>query len=291
MKPAEFEYYAPTSLDEALELLAEHGYDVKVLAGGQSLIPAMNFRMALPPALLDLNNVPELFYIRPTEDGGVAIGAMTRDSAVEFDPIVKERFPVIVETMPAVAHPQIRNRGTFGGNIAHGDPTAQLPAVCLALNAQCRIMSKNGERWEALETFYSGPFTPNLESNELLVEVMLPPLPAGGGASYQQMARQAGAQALVGVCAVVGLDAEGRFDLVRIAMTSVGETPLLASQAMESLIGQAPTPEAINAAAKIASQDDIDPGADIHTSVEYRRHLAYVLTVRALTEAVKQAGA
>ncbi|MCL4562807.1 MAG: FAD binding domain-containing protein [Chloroflexi bacterium] len=290
MKPASFEYYAPTNVDEALARLAELGYGVKVLAGGQSLVPSMNFRLAQPPALLDLNNVQELFYIRPTSDGGVAIGTMTRDSQVEHDALIKEKFPIIAAAMHFMAHPQIRNRGTFGGAIAHADPTAQLPAVVLALNGRMRIRSQQGERWVAAEEFFVGPFTSVLEPEELLVEVELPPTPAHSGWSYRQMERQAGAQALVGVAVMVSLDEAGKCRSARIAFLSVGETAVLARQAAQMLTGQKPTAELIHAAAETAANVDIEPGGDIHCSVEYRRHLAEVLARQALTEAFERAG-
>ncbi len=289
MKPAPFDYYAPTSVTEALDVLDSLGYDVKVLAGGQSLIPAMNFRMALPSALLDLNNIADLAYIRSTPDGGVAIGAMTRDSDVEHDAMVIERFPLIVESMPHIAHPQIRNRGTFGGAIAHADPTAQLPAVCMALKARYLVRSKSGERWVETDEFFLGPFTTALNPEELLVEVAIPPMAKRSGSSYKQMARQAGAQALVGAATVVTLDAQGRCEDVRMVLFSVGETPVLAVEAAKELVGQVPTPEAIQAAASVAAATDVDPGGDIHCSVEFRRHLVEVLAAQSLTEAFERA--
>ncbi len=146
MKPAPFEYYAPTSVEEALATLQNLGYDGKVLAGGQSLIPAMNFRMARPAALVDLNKVKELFYIKPTDDGGLAIGTMTRDSVVEKDPLVAQRFPIVPFVVKHIAHPQIRNRGTFGGAIAHADPAAQIPALSVALKARFLVRKQGGER-------------------------------------------------------------------------------------------------------------------------------------------------
>jgi CO/xanthine dehydrogenase FAD-binding subunit len=288
MKPAPFDYYAPASLVEALEILSEKGYDIKVLAGGQSLIPSMNFRLAQPPALLDLNNIPDLAYIRSTEDGGVVIGAMTRDTAVEYDETVTGRFPLIKEAMPNIAHPQIRNRGTFGGAIAHADPTGQLPAVTLALNARYHVRSKKSDRWVGCDDFFLGPFTTVMEPDELLIEVEIPALPAHTGTSYQQMARQAGAQALVGVCAVVSLDG-GKVAAARITLLSVGETPVLAVNAGESLLGKELTAGAIAAAAEIAATQDTDPGGDIHCTPEYRRHLIRVLVGRALTAAGERA--
>jgi aerobic carbon-monoxide dehydrogenase medium subunit len=291
MKPAPFDYYAPTSVEEALEILSDKGYDIKVLAGGQSLIPSMNFRLAQPPALLDLNNIPDLSYIRATPEGGVAIGAMTRDTEVEYDPTVTERFPVIREAMPHIAHPQIRNRGTFGGAIAHADPTAQLPAITLALQARYHVRSKNGDRWVESDEFFTGPFSTALEIDELLVEVEIPPMAPHTGTSYKQMARQAGAQALVGVVSVVTLDAHNRVDAARITLLSVGQTPLLSVNASESLLGKELTPDAIAAAAEISATQDTDPGGDIHCSPEYRRHLIRVLVAQSLTSAGERAKA
>ena len=177
MKPIPFDYFAPTSVDEALTHLNELGYAGKVLAGGQSLIPAMNFRMARPGALVDLNNIPDLAYIRPNADGSVAVGTMTRDSAVEKHAVIAERFPLIAEVMTYIAHPQIRNRGTFGGAIAHADPAAQLPALSLLMNAELKIQKQGGQRVVAAEEFFFGPFMTVIEPEELLTEVLLRPLP------------------------------------------------------------------------------------------------------------------
>lgn len=291
MKPAPFDYYAPESLDEALEILSEKEYDIKVLAGGQSLVPSMNFRLAQPPALLDLNNIPDMAYIRANPDGGVTIGTMTRDSDVENDPQVGERFPLIREAMPHIAHPQIRNRGTFGGAIAHADPTGQLPAVTTALGARYHLRSKDADRWVNCDEFFLGPFTTALGPDELLLEVEIPPLPARTGTSYQQMARQSGAQALVGVASVVTLDGSGKVASARVVLLSVGETPVLAVKTAESLVGKDLTPEAAAAAAEIAATQDTDPGGDIHCTPEFRRHLIRVLVARSLTEAGERARA
>jgi len=289
MKPAAFDYYAPTSVDEALETVAQLGYDGKVLAGGQSLIPAMNFRMALPAALVDLNSVPELSYIRPTDEGGILIGTMTRDSAVEFSDLVKARAPMVSETMPHVAHPQIRNRGTFGGCLAHADPTAQLPAVVTALNARYHIRGSGGDRWISSEEFYTGPFATAIEPDEMLIEIEIPAMAQRTGSSYRQVARQVGAQALVGAASVLTLDDAGRVMEARIALTSVGEVPVMANQAISLLVGEVLTADTIIAAAEAAATVDIDPGGDIHCSAEYRRHLTRVLTRQSLTEALERA--
>ena len=172
MKPAPFKYYAPTTVEEALALMAEHGWDAKPLAGGQSLIPLLNFRLAQPSVIVDLNNISELFYIRP-DDGGLLIGAMTRQAQVEHDPLVAERAPLVHEVMPQIAYPQIRTRGTFGGSLAHADPSAELVAVSIALDGRFKLRSQAGERWVPADEFFVGLFTTVLEPDELLVEIAL----------------------------------------------------------------------------------------------------------------------
>ena len=290
MKPAPFEYYAPTTTEEALARLAEHGYDAKVLAGGQSLIPTMNFRLAQPSVLVDLNHIPELFYIKPDKNGGVLVGALSRESQVEHDALIAERAPLVHETMPDIAHPQIRSRGTFGGCIAHADPAAELPAVSVALNARFRVRSRSGERWIPAEEFFIGFFTTALEPDELLIETALPAMPPRSGWSFQEIARRHGDYALVGVAAVVTLDDKDQCQEARLVFLSVGDGPVEARQAAEALRGQAPTSEAIRAAAEIAASQDVDPSRDIHASADYRRHLVKVLTRRVLEQAFERAG-
>jgi carbon-monoxide dehydrogenase medium subunit len=291
MKPAPFKYYAPTTIDEALAHLAEHGWDAKALAGGQSLIPMMNFRLAQPSILIDLNNISELFYIRPNGNGngGLRVGAMTRQSQLERDPLVAERAPLIRAAMPQLATPAIRSRGTIGGSIAHADPSAELVAVSVALDARFRLRNQAGERWVQADEFFVGMFTTLLEPDELLVEIALPAMPPRSGWSFLEVARRHHDFALVGVTAVVTLDDRGQCQQARLVLFSVGDGPVLARQAAETLVGQAPTPEIIRAAAETAAKADIDPGSDIHASAEYRRHLANVLSRRALTQAFERA--
>jgi len=289
MKPAPFKYYAPTTVDEALAHLAEHGWDAKVLAGGQSLIPLLNFRLAQPSVLVDLNNVSELFYVRP-DDGGLLLGAMTRQSQVEHDALVAERAPLVHEVMPQIAYPQIRTRGTFGGSLAHADPSAELVAVSLALKARLRLRSQAGERWVPADEFFVGLFTTVLEPDELLVEIALPPMPPRSGWSFLQITRRHHDFCLAGVAVLVTLDEQGQCEQARLVFLSVGDGPVDACQATEMLVGQAPTPEVIGAAAETAASADIDPGSDIHASAEYRRHLSKVLARRTLTQAFERAG-
>lgn len=291
MKPAPFEYYAPTTVEEVLTHLAEHGYDAKVLAGGQSLIPMMNFRLAQPSVLIDLNNVSELFFIRPDENGGLRLGAMARHNQVELDPLVTERAPLIHETMPKIATPQIRSRGTFGGSISHADPAAELAAVSVALDGRFRLRSQNSERWVQASEFFVGMFTTLLEPDELLVETAFPSLPPRSGYALEEVARRPHDFALAGVAAAVTLDNKGQCQQARLVFLSVGDGPVEARQAAETLRGQAPTMEAIRSAAEIAATTDIDPGSDIHASAKYRRHLAKVLAGRALEKAFERARA
>ncbi|MCW5849458.1 MAG: xanthine dehydrogenase family protein subunit M [Anaerolineae bacterium] len=290
MKPAPFEYYVPRSLDEALALLAEHGYDAKPLAGGQSLVPAMNFRLAQPAVLVDLNNLADLAGIMADGEGGLRIGAMTRQRAVERSPLVAQRAPLLAETLPYIAHPQIRNRGTVGGSLAHNDPAAELPAVALALDARMRVRKQDGERVVAASDFFLGIFTTALEPDELLTEIVFPPLPPRSGVAFEEMARRHGDYALVGCAARVTLAENGKVSDSRLVFFSVGDGPVQAVAAAKTLRGQRPGPAAMRASAEAASQE-IDPPSDIHASADFRRHLAQVLARRALTRAVDRASA
>lgn len=289
MKPPPFQYFAPTTVEEALDLLGEHGWDAKPLAGGQSLIPTLNFRLAQPAILVDLNNISDLFYIRAGKNDGVRIGAMTRHSQVEHDALIPQRAPLVHETMPLIAHAQIRNRGTFGGSLAHNDPAAELPAVTLARGGRLRLRSQSGERWVPADEFFLGLFTTALEPEELLVEVELPALPPRTGWAIREMARRPGDYALLGVTAVVTLDDVNKCQAARLVFFSTGgEDPTDARQAVEVLVGETPTPEVIRAAAETAASEDIDPTGDIHATAEYRRHLAKVLTRQALEQAFER---
>jgi CO/xanthine dehydrogenase FAD-binding subunit len=289
MKPAPFKYHAPTTVDEALARLSEHGWDAKVLAGGQSLIPMMNFRLAQPAVLVDLNNVSELFFVRPARDGGLRVGAMTRQRQVEKDPSIAERAPMLHEAMPKIAYPQIRSRGTLGGSIAHADPSAELVAASVALSGRFRLRSRRGERWVPAEEFFIGLFTTVLEPDELLIEVALPPMPPRSGWSFLEVARRHHDFALVGVAAVVALDKKGLCERSRLVYFSVGDGPVEAHQATGLLNGQVPTEELIREAAETAGDADVDPNSDINASAEYRRHLVKVLGRRALVQAFERA--
>jgi len=289
MKPAPFEYFAPKTIEETLVYLAEHGYDAKVLAGGQSLVPMMNFRLAQPSIIVDINNVQELSFIRESEDGGLRIGALARHNQVEHNSLVAGRAPLIFETMPHIATVQVRSRGTFGGSIAHADPSAELAAVSVALEGSFLLRGHQGERWVPANEFFVGLFTTALEPEELLVEANFPPLPERTGCALVEVARRPHDFALVGVAAVVTLDRNDLCQGAHLVLLSVGDGPVEAHQAVERLKNKPLTRESMNAAAEAAANLDIDPGGDIHASAEYRKHLAGVLSYRALEKAYHRA--
>lgn len=293
MKPAPFQYFAPQSLDEALDLLAEHGSDAKPLAGGQSLIPAMNFRLAHPAVLVDLNRIPELQYIddtaRPFESRATEkifrIGGMTRHRTVELSSVVATHAPLVTKAMPFVAHPAIRTRGTIGGSLAHADPAAELPAVMLALGATIVTSSRTGTRQIAASDFFVGLFTTALEPGEIVTEVRIPLQPSRTGVAFDEVSRRHGDFALAGVAATVTVNESGRCSRANVALLSVADKPVIAATIARHLEGQVPSAEAIRAASEAAAAADIDPTSDIHASSRYRRQLAAVLTRRVLERA------
>lgn len=289
MKPAPFEYRSPDSLEEALEILGEHGGDAKLLAGGQSLVPAMNFRIVQPALLVDLNRLRELDYIEPLDRNGLRIGAMTRERRLEFNLLVDGSSPLLAEAIPHVAHPQIRNRGTLGGSLANADPAAELPVIALALGARMKVRSSKAERWVAAQDFFVGMFTTALAPEEMLVEVELPPVPAGTGSSFMEVAPRSGDYALMGIAALVTLDERGVCRQARLVYLNAGDGPVAAQEAARLLEGGAIDVEAIESAAALASEKEINPFGNLHASPEYQRHLARVLTRKALKQAAERA--
>lgn len=291
MKPAAFDYHRPASRGEALGLLAEHGGDAKPLAGGQSLIPAMNFRLAMPAVLVDLNAIADLSHI--TRQGNcLRIGAMTRHRGVERSEDVRVSAPLVHEAMPFIAHAAVRTRGTIGGSLAHADPAAELPAVMIALDARIRVENVQGSREVPAADFFTGLFSTTLEPGELVTEIAIPATQADGsrtGTAFEEFSRRHGDFALAGVAARVAMDGSGRCTLARIALFGVGDRPMLGSSCARILEGQTPSAGIIRAAADAAANDDIDPTSDIHASSRYRRHLAGVLTRRALERAFDRA--
>jgi carbon-monoxide dehydrogenase medium subunit len=288
MKPAPFEYHAPHSIAQALELLQEHGDTAKILAGGQSLVPAMNFRVVQPSMLIDLNRLKEMDFVR--EDECLHIGAMTRERTLEFDERIAKRIPLLHEAVPNIAHPQIRNRGTIGGSIVNADPAAELPVLMLALDARLKALSLSGERWIDAKDFFVGMFTTDLAPDEILMEVELPFIQARTGWSFLEVAPRAGDYALMGVAALVSLDEDGKCRHAKLVYLNAGDGPVDAKEAAQSLEGESINDALIDSAAVLASEKEITPFGNIHASPEFQRHLANVLTKKALKQAVERAG-
>jgi CO/xanthine dehydrogenase FAD-binding subunit len=289
MKPAPFEYHAPDSVEEALALLNDLGGDAKLLAGGQSLVPAMNFRVVQPSALIDLNRIRELDYLH--EDGGcLRIGAMTRERTLEMSPLVAKWSPLLMEAMPHVAHPQIRNRGTLGGSLANADPAAELPVVMLALEARLKVRIEEKERWVDAKDFFSGMFTTDLAPGEMLVEIELPSQRSRTGWSFMEVAPRAGDYALMGVAALVTVDEDGKCISAKLVYLNAGDGPVDAKEAIKALQNESINDRRIEEAATIASEQEINPFGNIHASPEFQRHLAKVLTKRTLQQATQRAG-
>jgi carbon-monoxide dehydrogenase medium subunit len=288
MKPAPFEYYVPDSIEQALNLLREHGDTARLLAGGQSLVPAMNFRVVQPGVLIDLNRVGELTYIHENEVT-LHIGAMTRERQLEFDPVIARRTPLLAEAMPHVAHPQIRNRGTLGGSLANADPAAELPVIMLALGARLKIRNADGERWADARDFFVGMFATDLAADEMLVEIELPSTSSNTGWCFMEVAPRAGDYALMGVAAMVTLDEDRRCKHARLVYLNAGDGPVEAREAGSALEGKVPDDQSIDEAADLASQKEINPFGNIHTSPEFQRHLARVLTRKTLKQATERA--
>ena len=284
MKPGPFEFIAPDTMEGALSALNQHGHDAKLLAGGQSLIPAMNFRMMSPAVLIDLNRIEELDYIEETDSGGLKIGAMTRQRTVERSDLVSARAPLLFETMPHIAHLQIRSRGTIGGSLAHADPAAELPVVALALDAQLHIQGPEGKRTIAADDFFQFLFTTDLAHNEILTGIELPPLPERTGWAFEEFARRKGDYAIAGVAAWITVNEAGTCTDARLVYLNLADVPLSGEKARDALIGRAPDEAAFKDAAGEAA-GEVRPEGNVHASPEYQRHLAGVLTQRALARA------
>lgn len=290
MKPAPFEYHVPDSVDQALALMHEHADAAKILAGGQSLVPAMNFRVVQPSMLVDLNRIKELDYIR--EDGTcLRIGAMTRERTLERDERIAKHSPLLHEAAPHIAHPQIRNRGTIGGSIVNADPAAELPVLMMALNARLKAQSTRGERWLAASDFFVGMFTTALQPDEILVEIEIPFLPPRTGWSFMEVAPRAGDYALMGVACLVAVDDAGTCSHAKLVYLNAGDGPVDAKESAQTLTGQQLNDDLIASAAEHAGEAEINPFGNVHTSPEFQRHLAKVLTRKTLKQALERTGA
>ena len=287
MKPPRFDYHAPESIDEALDLLGECGPDARLLAGGQSLVPVLNFRLARPRALIDINRVPGLAGIADAGDR-LRIGAMTRQRAIETSEAVARAAPLLHEATRFVAHLPIRTRGTVGGSIANADPAAEDPAVAAALGATMVCRSRRGERRIAAAGFFVDVLTTALEPDEMLTAVEIPKIPAGAGAAFAEISRRDGDFALAGVAAQIAL-ANGRVSDARIAACGVGPAPVR-FRAAEEILLDGGCGEAAVAAAADAVAAACDPHGDVHASAAYRRQLAAAMTRRAVEAAHARAG-
>jgi len=287
VKPPVFHYVAPSSLDEVVQQLGEYGDSAKLLAGGQSLVPLLNLRLAGPDVLIDVNGVGGLDHIEAW-DGGLTIGALARQSALERSRLAGDRLPLLAEAIHFVGHPTIRHRGTVGGSLAHADPAAELPAVMLALEASFVARGPRGERTIPAAEFFQGYLTTALAADEMLTEVRIPGVPPGTGSAFLELARRFGDFAICGVAAIITLDENGRCSRARVALCGVGPTPLRATQTEALLEGALPDAPTLAAAAERAALS-VDPQTDIHGSAAYRRKMAIVMTGRAVELAASRA--
>jgi CO/xanthine dehydrogenase FAD-binding subunit len=284
MKPPRFQYCAPRILDEALALLAQYGEDAKVLAGGQSLIPLLNMRLAGPAYLVDINHISELQYIEH-EDGYLAIGAIVRQRQVERASLVQEQHPLLIETVQHIGHMQIRNRGTVVGSIAHADPSAELPALLTCLNGEVVVQSVSGERVLKAEEFFTGYLSTSLEPGEMVVEVHFPWLPPQAGWSFMEFARRSGDYALVGAAAILTPTLDDQCMSAQIAYLGISGSPVRAGDVENILIGTTLDEQALTAAAEAARSVVSEEMSDVHATTEYRKTLTAELTKRVLKAA------
>lgn len=285
MKPPPFLHLQPASIDEALSMLAEHAPDARVLAGGQSLVPMMNFRIARPTVLVDINRIPELAYIR---DGGdsLLIGAMTRERTVEKSDLVKSACPLLSDATENIAHLPIRSRGTIGGSISNADPAAEYPATALALDCTLVARSIRGERRIAAADFFEGVLSTALEPDELLAEVVVPKAPAGSGSAFVEISRRHGDFAMAGVACQIVVDGDAVTD-IRLAACGVGPGPIRLAKAEAALKNGGLSEASLLEAARAASSE-VDPDSDTHATADYRRRLAGVMTKRAVEQAASK---
>lgn len=282
MKPCAFEYFAPSTVEETLGLLEQH--DGKILAGGQSLVPIMNFRLGRPEALIDINGIKGLDYIKQDGDE-LLLGALARERDVEMSPLVREKCPVLAEAISYVGHVTIRNRGTIGGSTVHADPSAEIPTALCALEATIKITGQDGEQTFKPEDFFLTYLTTAMEPTQLLLEVAVPVLPPGTGWSFVELSRRSGDFAIVAVAALLFMDKKGMCTEARIALGGVAATPVRATEAEECLSGKMITDELIQSAATL-SIESTDAESDYHASADYRREMTRVLVERSLKEAL-----
>ena len=287
MIPATFDYAAPESLEEAFALLEQHGDEAKILAGGHSLIPMMKLRFASPEFLIDINNIPGLSYIKE-EDGYLKIGAMTREAELEASKIIHDKYPIFLDATKLIADPQVRNMGTIGGNIAHGDAANDHPAVMMALRAEVIISSAESHRSVPIDEFFYGFYMTAVQPNEILTEIRIPIPGAGAGSAYHKLERKVGDYATAGVAVQLTLDKNGVCTSAGIGLTNVNPTPMRAARSEEVLVGHKPDAERIELAGQYASED-CSPSSDLRGDEEYKRAMVKVLTKRMITKAIERA--
>jgi CO/xanthine dehydrogenase FAD-binding subunit len=287
MKPPSFDYVLADTVEDALSALASLGPDAKILAGGQSLVPMLNFRLLRPTTLIDINRIANLSFISD-EAQAIRIGALTRHHQLETSPVIAEHLPVVAEAMRHVAHLAIRNRGTIGGSLSHADPAAELPMTAVLLDAKLTIASAAGKRTVPARKFFVDALTTDLRDGELLTEIEIPKLPPQSGWGFAEVSRRGGDFALAAAAAVLTLRG-GTVAEARFAVMGVGKTPLRMSAAEAMLVGQAVSPDLLEQAAE-AVRTAVEPETDLHASADYRRHLIGVLTQRTLADAWRRAG-
>ncbi len=285
MKPAPFEYFAPVELQEALDLLERYGDEAKILAGGQSLMPLMNLRLARPGLIIDINRLSSLDTITATPEGGLTIGALTRQRALERSKIVQEQNPILAAAMPLIGHFQIRNRGTIGGSLVHADPAAELPAVSLLLGAEFLLRSKSAVRVVPAAEFFLSYLTTAIRPAELLTEIRLPKWPSGEAWAVQEIARRKGDFALIGVALRAELDAEETMQKAVIVMFGVDSKPLRMERAEAILKGRRISEAFLRELSGVVAEE-LQPDSDIHASAAYRKEVGGVLVRRALESAL-----
>jgi len=287
MIPSSFEYSAPSTLDEALKMLKELGDEAKILAGGHSLIPMMKLRFAEPGHLIDINNIPGLSYVKEA-DGYLTIGAMTREVELEESEVVADKFPIFLDAAKLIADPQVRNWGTIGGNLAHGDAANDHPAVMIALNAEVEITGQDGARWVSINEFFKGFYMTAVEDGEILTAIRIPVSSGKNGNAYHKNERKVGDYATAGVAVNITMDDSGTCTAAGIGLTNVNPTPLKAERSEQALIGTKIDDDAINNAAQYASED-CSPSDDLRGSEDYKRRIVKVLTRRMILKALERA--
>ena len=288
MRPPPFSYADPSTVDEALGLLAEHGDDATILAGGQSLVPLLNFRLAQPAVIVDINRIADLAYIE-RRNGALEIGTLIRQRAVERSALVSEACPLLGEAIAEVGHVQTRNRGTVGGSLAHADPTAEISTAVTALGGKLRLRSAGGERTLTPDAFFVSNLMTAMKPGEMLVAVELPLWPAGTATCFNEFCRRQGDFALAGAGAALTFGDDGRIERAGLALLGAGDRIFDGTSiASEMLCGEKPSDAAVQAVAERV-QESVEPLSDIHAPADYRRHLAGVVTRRALQGAVRRA--